>query len=70
MDVALDFLTGYILEINLEYPQHLHDAYADLPFYPTHNKPPGKREDKFFAMIRNITLYIIETCSNVLVVFG
>jgi len=43
MDVALDSSTGYILEVYLEYPQHLHDIHADLPI---RKKPPGKREDQ------------------------
>jgi len=57
MDVALDSPTGYILEIDLEYPQHLHDA--DLPFCPMHDKPPGKRENKLVATLYNKKRYII-----------
>jgi len=43
MDIALDSSTGYILEVDLEYPQHLHNAHTDLPFCPTHDKSTGKR---------------------------
>jgi len=43
MDIALDSPTSYILEIDLEYPQHLHDAHIKLSFCPTRDKPPGKR---------------------------
>jgi len=43
MDIALDSPTGYILQIDLEYPQYLHDAHTDQPFCPTRNKPPDKR---------------------------
>jgi len=32
MDVTLDSPTGYILEVDLEYSQQLHDAHADLRF--------------------------------------
>jgi len=58
MDVALDSPTGYILEVDLEYPQHLHDMHADLPFCPT-RESPGKREDKLLATLYNKQRYVI-----------
>jgi len=57
MDVALDSPTGYILEVDLEYP-HLH-AHADLPFCPTRDKLPGKREDKLLATLYDKKRYVI-----------
>jgi len=59
MNVALDSSTGYILEINLEYPQHLHDAYADLPFCPTRDKPSSKQEDKLLGTLYDKKRYVI-----------
>ncbi|XP_014470126.1 PREDICTED: uncharacterized protein LOC106742049, partial [Dinoponera quadriceps] len=44
--IALDSPICYILEVDLEYPQRLHVAHADLLFCPTRAKPPGKRQDK------------------------
>ncbi|KAL6417238.1 hypothetical protein ACFW04_012775 [Cataglyphis niger] len=52
--IALDLPTGYILEVDLEYPQHLYDAHFDLLFCPTCDKPSGKREDKLLAT-RSVT---------------
>ncbi|KYN15987.1 hypothetical protein ALC57_11766 [Trachymyrmex cornetzi] len=49
--IVLDSPTGYILEVDLEFPQHLHDAHTDLPFCPTREKPPGKRDDKLLATL-------------------
>ncbi|KYN27574.1 hypothetical protein ALC57_03033 [Trachymyrmex cornetzi] len=49
--IAPDSSTGYILEVDLEYPQDLHDRHTDLPFYPMRDKPPGKREDKLLATL-------------------
>ncbi|KYN19874.1 hypothetical protein ALC57_07789 [Trachymyrmex cornetzi] len=57
--ITLDSLIGYILEVDLEYPQHLHDVHADLPFCPTCDKPPGKREDKLLATLYNKQRYVI-----------
>jgi len=53
--------------VDLEYPQHLHDAH--LPFCPTRDKPPGKRQDKLLATLydKNVTSYIIMTYTSVLV---
>jgi len=59
MDIALDSSTGYILEVDLEYPQHLHNAHTDLPFCPTRDKPPGKRQDKLLATLYDKKRYVI-----------
>ncbi|XP_070152494.1 uncharacterized protein [Polyergus mexicanus] len=57
--IASNSPTGYILEVDLEYPQHLHDAQADLPFCPTRDKPPDKREDKLLATLYDKKRYVI-----------
>ncbi|KYN23233.1 hypothetical protein ALC57_04350 [Trachymyrmex cornetzi] len=57
--IVPDSPTGYILEVDLEYPQHLHDQHIDLPFCPTRDKPPGKREDKLLATLYDKQRYII-----------
>ncbi|RLU15214.1 hypothetical protein DMN91_012208, partial [Ooceraea biroi] len=57
--IAPDSSTGYILEVDLEYPQHLHDAHIDLPFCPTRDKPPGKRQNKLFATLYDKGRYVI-----------
>ncbi|XP_067211792.1 uncharacterized protein [Linepithema humile] len=59
MSVASDSATGYVLEVNLEYPVNLHDAHADLPFCPTCDKPPGKREPKLLATLYDKQRYVI-----------
>ncbi|XP_077260494.1 uncharacterized protein LOC143896465 [Temnothorax americanus] len=56
--IALDSPTGYILEVDLEYPQNKHDAHADLPFCPTRDKPPGKRQDKLLATLYDKKRYV------------
>ncbi|RLU24061.1 hypothetical protein DMN91_004270 [Ooceraea biroi] len=57
--IAPDSPKGYILEVDLEYPQQLHDAHVDLPFCPTHDKPPGKRQDKLLATVYDKKWYVI-----------
>jgi len=59
MDIALDSPIGYILEVDLEYPQHLHDAHTDLPFCPTRDKLSGKRQDKLLATLYDKKRYVI-----------
>jgi len=58
MNIELDSVTGYILEIDLQYPQHLHNAHADLRC-PMRDKPPGKREDKLLATLYDKKRYVI-----------
>ncbi|XP_067211748.1 uncharacterized protein [Linepithema humile] len=59
MSVASNSATGYVLEVDLEYPVNLHDAHADLPFCPTCDKPPGKREPKLLATLYDKQRYVI-----------
>lgn len=57
--IAPDLSIGYILEVDLEYPRQLHNIHIDLPFCPTRDKPPGKRQDKLFATLYDKTRYVI-----------
>jgi len=57
--IAVDSPIGYILEVDLEYPQHLQDEHIDLPFCPTRDKPPGKRKDKLLATLYDKKHYVI-----------
>ncbi|XP_077270171.1 uncharacterized protein LOC143901620 [Temnothorax americanus] len=57
--IALDSPTGYILEVDFEYPQDKHDAHANLPFCPMRDKPPGKRQDKLLATLHDKKRYVI-----------
>jgi len=59
LDIALDSPKGYILEMDLEYPQHLRNAHTDLPFCPTRDKSPGKRQDKLLAILYDKKRYVI-----------
>ncbi|EZA49493.1 hypothetical protein X777_12287 [Ooceraea biroi] len=54
-----DSPTGYILEVDLEYPRHLHDTHADLPFCPTREAPPDKRQEKLLATLCAKQRYVI-----------
>jgi len=63
-DVTLDSLTGYVLEVDLKYPQHVHDAHFDLPFRPTREKPSGKWEAlRKIVYIKSVTLYITQSAA-------
>ncbi|XP_012057023.1 PREDICTED: uncharacterized protein LOC105620127 [Atta cephalotes] len=57
--IAPDSSTGYILEVDLEYLQHLHDRHTDLSFCPTRDKPPSKRENKLLATLYDKQRYVI-----------
>ncbi|XP_011068914.1 PREDICTED: uncharacterized protein LOC105154849 [Acromyrmex echinatior] len=53
MSMSSDSVVGYILEVDLVYPQSVHDTNADLPFCPIRERPPGKRNDKLLATLYN-----------------
>jgi len=50
----------YILEVDLEYPQYLHDRHTDLPF---HDKMSCKRKNKLLATLYDKQHYIIYYCN-------
>ncbi|KAG5316943.1 MOS1T transposase, partial [Pseudoatta argentina] len=59
MSVSSDSVVGYILEVDLAYLQSVHDAHADLPFCPTRERPPGKRNDKLLATLYDKERYVV-----------
>ena len=56
-----DSPTGYILEVDLEYPQELHDQHNDLPYCPEKLKTSNKKStpSKLIATLHNKSNYII-----------
>uniref|UniRef100_A0ABD2WCX1 DNA-directed DNA polymerase n=1 Tax=Trichogramma kaykai TaxID=54128 RepID=A0ABD2WCX1_9HYME len=51
---------GYILEVDLEYPQEYHDEHSDLPFCPEHRIPPDAKTKKLMTTLlkKKNTLFI------------
>ncbi|XP_044733719.1 uncharacterized protein LOC123296320 [Chrysoperla carnea] len=58
-DVADDSPVGYILEVDLEIPQHLHDNFSDLPPCPETTKPPGSKQKYLLSTLYNKTNYVV-----------
>lgn len=50
---------GYILHVDLSYPEHLHDSHSDLPFAPEKFIPPGGKSQKLIANLYDKYDYII-----------
>ncbi|XP_036142915.1 uncharacterized protein LOC118645605 [Monomorium pharaonis] len=59
LTVSADSYFGYILEVDLAYSHELHDAHADLPFYPARTTPPDKRNVKLLATFYDKSHYVI-----------
>ena len=40
-DISNHSPVGYILEVDLDYPEEIHDTHSDLPFCSEHSKQPN-----------------------------
>lgn len=50
---------GYILEVDLEYPETLHDLHNDIPFCPQKFIPPGSKTPKLIPNLYDKFRYVI-----------
>lgn len=54
-----DSNVGYFLEVDLEYPRHLHNTHNDYPFCGETKKPPGGKTKKLLLTLQNKSNYVI-----------
>lgn len=54
-----DDKTGFILEVDLEYDDKLHDIHRDYPFCAEKMCPPGSKHEKLLLNLHNKTRYVI-----------
>lgn len=50
---------GYILEVDMCYPDYLHHNHSDLPYAPEKNVPPGGKTPKLLATLNDKSEYVI-----------
>lgn len=50
---------GYILEVDLEYPENLHDLHNDLPFCAQKFTPPNSKNSKLIPNLYDKFYYVI-----------
>ena len=51
--------TGCILEVDLEYPDGLHDLHSDYPLAPENIIPAGSKVKKLIPNLNNKTKYVL-----------
>lgn len=51
--------TGYILEVDFEYPKELFELHSDFPLAPEHLTPPGSKNSKLMTTFYDKKNYVI-----------
>lgn len=59
MNIPDDNEYGYILEVDLKYPEYLHDLHNDLPFCAENFIPPGSKNKKLTPNLYDKYNYVI-----------
>lgn len=59
LNTADDAEHGFMLEVDLEYPAHLHDHHNDYPFCSEHMKVGGSSEKKLVLTLYNKRNYVL-----------
>lgn len=54
-----DSKIGYFLEVDLEYPESLHDKHNEYPFCPEHRCPPNSKAEKLLLTLNDKKEYLI-----------
>lgn len=50
---------GYLLEVDLDYPDILHETHSDLPFCPENKVPPTCKHKKLLTTLESKKKYVI-----------
>jgi hypothetical protein len=50
---------GFIFEVDVEYPEDIHDEHSDLPFLPESKVPPGGKNPKLLTTLHIKKNYVV-----------
>ena len=64
MNIKINSSTGYVLEVDLEYPEKLHDIHNDYPLAPEKTNIPKHWLSKYCLKIANVHNITTETVKN------